>query len=375
MPFWSIYLSEIGYGAQAIGLAVASIVGIRLIGPSFWAWLGDSSGRHLSLVRWCCFGAMMSFLGLMWAPENSLWTIIGLCVVTSFFWSGALPQFEALTLRFLQGRVERYSLIRLWGSIGFICTVIGFGVLFDSISILWLPTLVLAVFAMVWISSLLVKGGHLRWRTEPGHPNSVLRHLGDGGVALFFFACMMMQLSHGAYYGFYSIYLRDHGYSNTEIGVLWALGVTAEIALFAFLPQIMRRTRLADLLLISLLLAALRWAAIAASDGQLWILLPAQFLHAATFGSFHAAGIELVRRLFHGGSESGGQAFYIAISFGLGGACGASLAGWLWGFGGGLTAFSVAALAAVVGWALMWGGLRHWRNEDPERYHSLSGPV
>ena len=375
MPFWSIYLLDLGYGARAVGLSMATVVGMRLIGPSFWAWLGDSSGRHLSLVRWCCFGAALSFSGFMWVRSEALLAIIALCAASSFFWSGALPQFETLTLRFLGGQVERYSLIRLWGSVGFICTVIGFGALFDSISIQYLPILVLSVLAFVWLSAVSVKGENLKWRPVIGHERGVLRHLGDSGVMLFFLACMMMQFSHGVYYGFYSVYLRDHGYDNMEIGALWALGVVAEIALFAFLPQIMRRTHLSDLLLLSLFLAILRWTLIAASGGELWALLPAQLMHAATYGSFHAAGIELVRRLFHGGSESGGQAFYIAISFGLGGAIGASLSGWLWELGGAVMAFSAAAIGAAAGLGLMWFGLRHWRNGDLKRYHSLSGPI
>ncbi|MCP4406475.1 MAG: MFS transporter, partial [Gammaproteobacteria bacterium] len=34
---------------------------------------------------------------------------------------------------------------------------------------------------------------------------------------------------------FFSIYLEDHGYSRTLIGVLWAVGVVAEIMVFLFM--------------------------------------------------------------------------------------------------------------------------------------------
>jgi PPP family 3-phenylpropionic acid transporter len=34
-----------------------------------------------------------------------------------FFWNASLPQFEAITLNYLHDNTDRYSSIRLWGSI------------------------------------------------------------------------------------------------------------------------------------------------------------------------------------------------------------------------------------------------------------------
>jgi MFS transporter, PPP family, 3-phenylpropionic acid transporter len=60
------------------------------------------------------------------------------------------------------------------------------------------------------------------------------------------------------------------------------------------------------------------------------LLIAAQCLHAATFGSFHASGIELMRRFFRGGHQGQGQALYSGLSYGAGGAAGAAVSGIVW---------------------------------------------
>jgi PPP family 3-phenylpropionic acid transporter len=63
----------------------------------------------------------------------------------SFFQNAILAQFEAVTITHLQESRADYGKIRLWGSLGFIATVAGLGVLFDWIAISWLPVTLLAV--------------------------------------------------------------------------------------------------------------------------------------------------------------------------------------------------------------------------------------
>jgi PPP family 3-phenylpropionic acid transporter len=50
-------------------------------------------------------------------------------------------------------------------------------------------------------------------------------------------ACFAMSAAHGAFYVFYSIHL-PHGYSKTEVGALWSLGVLAEIVVFMLMARL-----------------------------------------------------------------------------------------------------------------------------------------
>ena len=131
--------------------------------------------------------------------------------------------------------------------------------------------------------------------------------------------------------------------------MLWTLGVLAEIFVFLYLPQLFRRYALSVILVASLLCAVARFLAIGWAAGELWVVVLAQLLHAATFGSFHAASVAAVHRVFPPAAQAIGQTLFSGICYGAGAAAGTLLAGWTWEAGGAQLAFSVAAAAALAG--------------------------
>jgi PPP family 3-phenylpropionic acid transporter len=163
-----------------------------------------------------------------------------------------------------------------------------------------------------------------------------------------------MQLSHGIYYAFYSIYLRAAGYSNTAVGALWSLGVIAEILVFLGMHRLLLRFGARRVLLWSLGLGAVRWILIGAFVDLVLVQVVAQSLHAATFGTFHAAAIHLVHDYFPGRTQGRGQALYNSLGFGAGGAAGSLIGGLLWDVPGPFVTFAVGALAALLGFAILW---------------------
>jgi PPP family 3-phenylpropionic acid transporter len=169
------------------------------------------------------------------------------------------------------------------------------------------------------------------------------------GAGAILAAGFCMALAHGALYAFFTLHLQREGYSGSAIGFLWTLGVIAEILVFAYLPALFRRYSLSAILIASFLCAAVRFLAIGWASSLLWILAAAQLLHAATFGSFHAASLAVVHRVFPPEAQARGQALFSSVAYGAGGAAGALLAGWAWQISGPALAFSLAALAGLLG--------------------------
>ena len=79
-------------------------------------------------------------------------------------------------------------------------------------------------------------------------------------VLVFFVVSFLLQVSHGAYYTYFSIYLSSLDYSKTQIGWLWALGVMAEVLMFVIMHRWLKRSTIENIMLISLALTLLRWA-------------------------------------------------------------------------------------------------------------------
>lgn len=345
VPYWGLFLRERGFDAVAIGELMAILMATKLVAPNIWGWLGDHLGRRMLIVRLASIVSVMVFAAMYWA--DSFWSIALVMTLYSFFWNASLPQFEVVTFTYLKERVSRYAQIRVWGSVGFIVTVIVLGALIEAHDAEVVLPSVLAIFVTIWLSSLLVKDPD----PEPHpHEQPPLRAiLKKPAIVGFFIAVFLMQASHGPYYAFYSIYLKDYGYSETLIGQFWALGVLAEVALFVVMHRLLEHHGARKVLIASLVLAALRWLLIGEFADSLWVLLFAQLLHAATFGTFHAASIHLVHHYFRGRHQGRGQALYSSISFGAGGAVGSLASGYVWqGMGGEMT-FWMAGGVALLG--------------------------
>jgi PPP family 3-phenylpropionic acid transporter len=257
-----------------------------------------------------------------------------------------MPLVESITLAGLRGRIERYGGIRLWGSIGFIAAVLGVGWALDRLAIanlLWMLAVALAATLALACS--------LRDRAsrEPPAPEAVWRQALRPEVVTLLAANVLMNAAHGPLYAFYSIYLADTGYSRSAIGVLWSLGVVAEIAVFLAAPVWMKRFAAPDVLAACFALAVARFALIGWGVASLPLLAVAQVLHGATFGACHVASLALVNRWFGGRRQVRGQALYLSVSFGVGGFIGAAASGAAWDAIGPAWTFTGAAAAAATG--------------------------
>ncbi len=353
VPFWSLYLHHLGFSLVEIGSLTAIQVSTRLVAPNLWGWLGDRTNRRMLLIRSGAILTLVIFAGVYLQP--GFWGIALVMAGFNFFWNAILPQFEVITLQHLHRNAQQYSRIRLWGSIGFIVAVVGLGWYFEQHSLNQLPTIIVIWMALVVVASLVVHQPPLETRA-PGSFRVFLQQLRNGTVLLFFLLCFLMQLSHGPYYTFYSIFLEGAGYTRVQIGSLWAVGVIAEIALFLVMHQVMAAFSVRTLALSCLLLGALRWWLIGYFPDNPVVIVAAQLGHAATFGVFHALAIHLIHRFFSAETSGQGQAFYSAFCYGVGNAAGAYLAGQIVDAWGGPMAYYCASglllVAAVIAYFL-----------------------
>jgi len=351
IPFLGLYLESLGFNTAEIGELIAVVMGTKIIAPNMWGWLVDRGGcQRLLIIR---LGALLSalfFVGFF--INHQYWWLFIILLAFSFFWNAILPQFEALTLNHLGDDHHRYSLIRLWGSIGFIVTVFLLGWLFNHISIANLPWFILILLLGIFITTFFMpdKGCiHIDREHEP-----LRKLMAKPEIIALFGVCFLVQASHGPYYSFFSIYASEHDYSNSYIGLLWALGVMSEVVAFTLMPKWIQQFGLRKLLLFSLFTGSLRWIVIAFYIDVPWVLTLNQVLHASTFGIYHVVVIALVHRYFVGKNQGMGQSLYSSLSFGLGGAIGSLYAGYIWELSGPVAMYLFAAGISLVGFIVSY---------------------
>ncbi|WP_439888236.1 MFS transporter [Pseudomonas sp. MBLB4123] len=348
-PFLALYFDHLGFSAARIGELVAIPMLMRCLAPNLWGWLGDHTGRRLAIVRFGAVCTLLCFAGIF-VSQSYAWLAL-IMASHAFFWHAVLPQFEVITLAHLRERATRYSEIRLWGSIGFIVAVVGLGELFERISLDAFPWTLVLVMAAIVLSSCWVPSAEPQQRPSDPQLGGFLRQLRRPGILAFYASVGLMQLSNGPYYTFLSLHLEALGYARGLIGQLWALGVVAEILLFLFMARLLARYSLRSVLLASFLITAVRWLLLGNLADHLWVLLLAQCMHAATFGSFHAAAIHFVQRSFADRQQGQGQALYATLA-GIGGALGALYSGYSWNSLGPAWTFSIASLVALAAAAI-----------------------
>lgn len=344
-PFLALYFDHLGFSAARIGELIAIPMLMRCVAPNIWGWLGDHTGQRLAIVRFGALCTLLCFAGIF-VSQSYAWLAL-IMALHAFFWHAVLPQFEVITFAHLQEQAARYSQIRLWGSIGFIVAVVGLGALFEWISLDAYPWALIVIMSGIVLSSWWVPNAQPQMGPNTQEIGGFIQQLRRPGILAFYLSVALMQLSNGPYYTFLSLHLEALGYSRSVIGQLWALGVLAEIVLFMVMARLLARYSLRTVLLASFLITALRWLLLGNLAEYVPVLLLAQLMHAATFGSFHAAAMHFVQRSFADRQQGQGQALYAALA-GVGGALGALYSGYSWHSLGAAWTFAIASLIVLL---------------------------
>jgi len=346
LPLW---LNELGLGLLTIGILTSLPAATRLFAPYLWAWLSDHSGHRIGLLRYCALGAFAASIAL-WLE----WGVVGLSVCLLLMLthtSGMMPLSETVLAQrvSLSGQFDarRYGRVRVWGSMGFLVTVLAAGAWFDRDGIgsfpVWTSVTLLLVVVCVWLVPAV---------REPRHthivPVSMASVLANPSLRWFFGSLFLHVLSHLFVYIFFSLYLHELGYSKSTIGMLWAFGVLVEMVWFVSQGRWLPKLSLGNWLILAGAVMVVRMFATAAFADSLWVLFVAQALHAVTFAVHHSVCIHIISERFPGPTQARGQALYAVVGYGLSGVTAGFIGGWVSSIWGLHTVYWLALVAALM---------------------------
>ena len=349
-PYLPLWLKELGFGLIAIGVLTSVQSATRLFAPYLWGSLSDRTGERVRLLRYGATAALLLSLGL-WFDAGGVALFVVLLLMFSHT-SGMMPMSEA-ALAHLVSRdgafdAKRYGRVRLWGSLGFLVTVVAAGFWFERFGMAHFPAWTLGTLAAVALSAWLLPDFR-----EPAHATEdpavgVWPVLRQPPVRWFFAAVFFHVLAHIFIYIFFSLYLDALGYSKTVIGLLWALSVVIEIGWFFTQGRWLPLLSLPGWLVLAAALMALRMGLTAGLPLVLPVLLLAQALHAITFAAHHTVCIALLSQHFPGRLRGRGQALYAVVGYGLPGLVGGLTGGLLSSVLGLASVFWLSSACAVV---------------------------
>ena len=333
----------VGYSSIDIGIIFASAPLVRFIVP--FLFLKGFKLDHKTFIA----ALILMLLGAIsfYPSLNLFWPLLISNIVFGIGISLLLPYIEVIALEHI-GK-ESYGKIRLFGSLGFIvASLVLVRYLNDpKVGIDFLIAMAIVATALgAFIGTL----EHKKSSAEIGIIENIQSFNPLSHLSLWV-GFLLMQVSFGPFYNFFTIYVTDHAISLDTTVWLWSFGVLAEIMMFYFQGPLLR-SNLPKLLQVTALFTAVRWLIVALFPDNIAFLYIAQSLHALSFALFHTVAITILFSLYP--SKRLAQQFFFGISYGLGGFAGALGAGVLyqyapsWLFIGG----AIAALGATISFNL-----------------------
>jgi PPP family 3-phenylpropionic acid transporter len=345
LPYFNLYCFHLGFSGFQIGALSAVRSVVMIVFPLVWGALADRFRMRRPIYILCTFcsaGIWAFFL-----VSDDFWPMLVIMLAYGAFYAPIIPFLEAFSMDALGFKKQSYGRMRAWGSIAFIAVVLVMGRLIDRYSIGMILGLILA--------GSLLQAAFSTAIPSPGSGAKPSINLAAGArklcrlrAAIFIFCAFLMLVSHGAYYGFFSIHLTQLGFGHTFIGLCWAVASSAEILVMIFSRRIFKRFALSSVLSFSMLAAALRWFALSRVQSAPAIVI-CQLAHALTYGTFHMASILYTDALAPEEVKTLAQAVNNALTYGLGLMVGFFISGSLYETMGAAALFAVSGGIALLG--------------------------
>jgi PPP family 3-phenylpropionic acid transporter len=296
-PYFPLWLQDRGLDAASI----ARVTALVMIATTLGQLLLPSTAVRVGLRRLAIAAAGLALISTSaLALSHSGVAILAIAGFSGLFCGALLPIADALVLA---GQGGGWGSMRAWGSLGFAAASLAVGWAIEQCgawTIIAAEGLALALVLLGIVSTRPRGSGHrpmigpVSWR----HIASLLRR---GDLWLLVIAVATINAGHAYYYTFANLHWAiTYRFGAATLGLLWAVGVAAEIAILALSARIFntrdRERRAAQLLLVGAAAGVLRWS-VTALDPPLAMLLLIQALHGLTFGATLLGGMEALRAM------------------------------------------------------------------------------
>jgi PPP family 3-phenylpropionic acid transporter len=341
LPFLPVWFAAKEVDPKLIGLIVAVPMFARMLSVPIVAREADRRDAvraAIVLAGW----ASVVFYVVVGLSSGGLAILVAYAVASLAF-TPLLPLTETYALKGLAERGRAYGPVRLWGSFAFIAGNFLGGFLLDAIPARDLIWPIVGTVGLTALTASLLRPQSIG-RAEPRESDAPLWR--DPAFLAVLIGASLIQASHSIYYIFSALQWRSDGISGGVIAALWALGVVAEIVLFAVSGRL--NVSPTTYLLIGAGGAVLRWGVMALDPPAL--ALPfLQLLHALSFGATHLGALTYVAQRARPGQAATAQG-HLAIAISAAGGAAAALSGVLYSnFGS--ASYATMALMAVAGGA------------------------
>ena len=251
VPYFPVWLDARGLDPLQISTVTALPLFVRLLVTPSIGLLADRLGNYRLVIVTLAWGALALIAGLSLVSGYVPILVIGVAFLLA---NGTmLPLIETVAVGGVRTQGLDYGRMRLWGSITFIIANFVGGIAIEALGggfALWLiafaaVSTIAAAHALppppVTVRATAVE--RVDWRAS-----SPARLLQSRLFILFLIAIGCTHGAHATFYTFGALHWQAQGLPAAWVGTLWAIGVFAEVVLFALSAPVVRRFGPAELI-------------------------------------------------------------------------------------------------------------------------------
>ena len=319
-PYLAIWLTSKGISPSGIGIINAMPFLVMILLNQAVGRIADRAGDWRSTIIVGSILAAFAPVALFFVDDYLGILVVWVLVIVPF--QAIAPVADAATIRMTRRVGAEFSLVRVWGTLGFVLMTISAGIMLERFGgEAFVPLLVVAALLRAMLSLQLPL---FRAPAAPPEPGGIDRPAANPLIATrlrqvwrpwFLLPLIGVALLHGSHMmqmAFGALIWQQAGVPASVIGPLWAVGPAGEVVVMLFFARLARRFSARHLILAACLVAVLRWIGFAL-EPPLWVLVVLQFSNMVTFGLSYLGVVNFVANWTSEDIAAEAQSFFTVI--------------------------------------------------------------
>jgi MFS transporter, PPP family, 3-phenylpropionic acid transporter len=249
-----VYLTSAGYSKTSIGILLSLAPIIAIIAQPLWGTFTDRSKNKNTVLLILILGSTFSILLYRLSINFFYLSVVISCF--TLFQTSINPMSDAIALEYTAKTKWKFGHIRLAGTIGYSIMAVTAGILLSKninrMFILYFMTGILTFIAALFLPK--VKG-----HQSHGKKLAFWSLFKDRKLILYLSFALIIQMTLGYYYTFFSIYYQQLGAAKTLIGWSNFVAAMSETPFLLFSHVLLKKIKTSNALIIAGSAAALRW--------------------------------------------------------------------------------------------------------------------
>ena len=353
-PFLNVYLEQIGLSGVQIGWLGSIPPLIALFANPFWGAIADRWQIHRFVL------ALLALVGgltsLLYLTSTLFWPLLGFTILMTFFRRPIGSIIDGTAVELVKQTGHTYGRQRMWGSVGFVLTSYGLGLVLSGGSLtlaFWIHTLLMGGICTALSFMLPIAAAK-----EPVNIVAGLRQLaGQASYRGFLTAVTFFGMGMSGYLAFLSLYMIDLGGSASDLGILWVAVAIMEVPVMYFGARSFERFGYRRILQWSFFGFILGWGLMGFATSPLFLILNV-LLISTSFACYWVSVVNYASETAPTGMSATAQALVGAMQSGLGWSIGSVIAGYLWDLSGPQAVYAFSTGAVIIAAASFWWGNR-----------------